>query len=541
MTWIEFLAQSAWRATVLLTAAIAAAAALRRGPAAVRHFVWTATLTALLVLPLALATVPKWQWITVTASPAAQTQGSGQMLVVMGKLGMGKLGVVSTEASQWPAQLLLIWLAGSVLVAVRFLLGAGGIFWLVRRAAPALYAESNVEELAKALGISRRVQVVESQAAPMPMAWGIRRPVVILPAGAAKWRAERLYAVLLHELVHVQRFDLLAQVIGQAACCLYWFHPFAWIAVRRLRREREQACDDAVLSRGLRAPDYAQHLVDLVRGLADRRNWWRDVPAMAEASDLESRVRGLLDPKRNRNPLSRRTALAVAAAGCAVLVSLASVTARAQAAGGALAGVVTDPSGSVIPGCHVTAKNLDGKNQETTVANAAGEYVFRSIPPGHYSLEFGAPGFAMGKVQAEVSTGTAARVDAHLEIGQISEAVTVQGARTAPKPAAAPASASPRRIAVGGNVQASRFLRQVRPEYPEDLQQLGVQGTVMLRAVISKQGNVLSPEVVNTAVDSRLAKLALDAVSQWTYEPTLLNGQPVEVMTSIAIDFRLPQ
>jgi TonB family protein len=529
MTWLDFLAQSAFRATVILVAAFGAVAALRRGPAAMKHFVWTAALAALLALPLAMATVPKWQWVGAAAPAAAQKQNAGQVLVVAG----GKAAQTG-QTPKWPAPLLLLWMAGCAVVAARFLFGAGGTSWMVRSAAAAPYAEETTEDLRQALGIRGPVRVVESAAAPIPMMWGILHPVVVLPAGAAQWQWARLRTVLLHELLHVARFDLLAHLIGQAACCLYWFHPFTWIAARQLRKERERACDDAVLNRGLAAPDYAQHLVDLVRGLADKRSQWGDAPAMAEASDLEQRVRALLDRKRNRNPLSRRAAVAVTAAGCAVLLSLAAVAAHAQAPGGALAGVVTDPSGAVVPKSLVTARNLDSTNQETTVANAAGEYVFTAIPPGRYALEFRSAGFAIGKVEAEVAAGKAARVDARLAIGQISEAMTVQGRKSAPKPVAIPSNStanstpnsSIRRIMVGGNVQASRLLTQVKPVYPEDLQQLGVQGTVMIKAVISKAGAVLNPKVVNTAVDPRLAKLALDAVSQWTYAPTLVFQLP---------------
>jgi hypothetical protein len=83
------------------------------------------------------------------------------------------------------------------------------------------------------------------------MTWGTLRPGVLLPEAAGGWPAARLHAVVLHELVHVQRHDLVAQVAAQAACCLYWFHPMVWPAVRQLRKERETACDDAVLSGGV--------------------------------------------------------------------------------------------------------------------------------------------------------------------------------------------------------------------------------------------------------------------------------------------------
>ena len=94
---------------------------------------------------------------------------------------------------------------------------------------------------------------------------------------------------------------------------------------------------------------------------------------------------------------------------------------------------------------------------------------------------------------------------------------------------------------VGGNVQASKLIRQVKPVFPEDLQQLGVQGTVVIRAIISTEGTVLNPQAISANVNPRLAQAALDAVRQWAYEPTLLNGQPVEVATTITIDFQLGQ
>src|ERR1017187_2927636 len=88
---------------------------------------------------------------------------------------------------------------------------------------------------------------------------------------AREWPVERLRAALLHELMHVRRRDLLAQTMAQAACCLYWFHPLVWVAARQLRRERERACDDAVLLGGIAAHDYAQHLIEMVRALGGKR------------------------------------------------------------------------------------------------------------------------------------------------------------------------------------------------------------------------------------------------------------------------------
>jgi TonB family protein len=533
MTWVELLAQSAWRGSIILAAGFAAAAGLRRASAAVRHFVWTAALAAMVVLPVALFVAPKWIWRVTRAEPVRGAVAVSQRVEPIEENTGGK---TTGAATDW---IVGLWVVGCAVVGARFLLGAGRASSMAPRAAEARHAGAMVEELRRGLGIRRRVRVVESAGAKMPLTWGILRPVVLLPQGTGQWPPARLRTVLLHELVHVERLDLLAQAIAQAACCLYWFHPLAWMAARQLRKERERACDDAVLSSGVAAPDYAGHLMDLVRALAAARTRWEDAPAMAEASGLESRVRALLDGTRSRYPLSRRAAIAIASVAVAVLLPMVAITAQAQAARGSLVGVVEDPSHARVPNCQVTARNLDGTNQEVTRANAAGEYSFAAIPPGRYTLEFRSAGFKILKRDMlVVEAGKVARTNATLEVGEVSETVVIVGQKPA---TVAPATGWPQRIRVGGNVQATKLVRMARPEYPAELQQLGIQGTVVMRAVVSTTGHLLNLEAINADVDARLVKTALDAVRLWKYQPTLLNGQPVEVATTITVDFQLGQ
>jgi TonB family protein len=216
------------------------------------------------------------------------------------------------------------------------------------------------------------------------------------------------------------------------------------------------------------------------------------------------------------------------------------LTSQAQAGRGALAGIVQDPSGARVPGTEIAIKNLDGSNEEIDTVNAAGEYVFASIPAGRYSIEARVPGFKAAKAEAVVTAGAAARADINLEIGNIAERVKVHAPRTSPAPAAIRAQAAPQRIPIGGNVQHAKLLYKVDPEYPADLKQQGVTGTAVIRAIISKTGDVINAQVVNT-VNPGLAKAALDAVKQWRHQPTLLNGEPVETVTTITISFDLDQ
>jgi periplasmic protein TonB len=94
-------------------------------------------------------------------------------------------------------------------------------------------------------------------------------------------------------------------------------------------------------------------------------------------------------------------------------------------------------------------------------------------------------------------------------------------------------------LRVGGNVQAARILNRVQPIYPPLARQTRISGTVRLHAIISKDGTIQQLEVMSG--HPLLQQAALDAVRQWRYQPTLLNGDPVEVDTTIDVIFSLNQ
>jgi TonB family protein len=95
----------------------------------------------------------------------------------------------------------------------------------------------------------------------------------------------------------------------------------------------------------------------------------------------------------------------------------------------------------------------------------------------------------------------------------------------------------PMRIRIGGNVLQARLVHQVNPVPPSDAIKNHVQGTVQLHVVIDINGNVKQVDVVSGPPD--LTTAAVDAVKQWRYQPTLLNGDPVEVDTTVSVSFAL--
>ncbi len=334
-SWIA-VADSVVKATAIFLAAGLASVVLRRRSAALRHVIWTLALGGVLVLPVLSIAMPRWQVKLVTIEAASSslvvsdevTSPGANQPVPPKRVHEGRptanrearptQSVVSSQATaaptrtplSWSAILLSVWLIGALLILGRLLAGVIAVQWMSRRTERVIDAPwlKQAKSLAEDLGISRRIVFLRSRGAAMPMAWGVLRPAVLMPADADHWPAERLRIVLLHELAHVKRRDCLTHMLAQLSCALHWFNPLAWMAARRVRTERERACDDLVLAAGTRGSDYADQLIEIARVMRAGR-----FPAvlagaslaMAHRSELEGRLMAILDPSVPRAGLSR--------------------------------------------------------------------------------------------------------------------------------------------------------------------------------------------------------------------------------------------
>ena len=117
--------------------------------------------------------------------------------------------------------------------------------------------------------------------------------------------------------------------------------------------------------------------------------------------------------------------------------------------------------------------------------------------------------------------------------------IGLAGAAPPPPPPPPQTTTVPQQIRVGGNVQMANLLSGPKPSYPPEAKTAQISGTVRLEAVLNKDGTVQSLTVLSG--HPLLVQAALDAVKNWVYRPTLLNGQPVEVKTTIDINFTLAQ
>ena len=144
-----------------------------------------------------------------------------------------------------------------------------------------------------------------------------------------------------------------------------------------------------------------------------------------------------------------------------------------------------------------------------------------------------APSGVVGGVPGGVPGGSAGGV-----IGGIIGGVPTAAPPPPPPPKKEPEKPkTPERIRVGGNVQAANLIRKITPVYPPLAKQARVQGTVRFSAIIGKDGQIQNLQLVSG--HPLLVPAATDAVKQWVYKPTLLNGEPVEVITQIDVNFTL--
>lgn len=246
----------------------------------------------------------------------------------------------------------------------------------------------------------------------------------------------------------------------------------------------------------------------------------------------------MLNPLANRHPLPRgKQGVAFVSALC-LLVPLACLRLPAQDGASSFTGSIHDPSGAAVSNATVVMSGSKADTFEMTVSNAEGSFGFKALLSGEYSMKVLKEGFEEYRVnQLVLEPGHHASQNVTLLLGAITESVEVQAQRrNAPS---ASETDKPARIRIGGEVQGAKVIKKVQPVYPEGARASGVEGTVLLHAVVGMNGSPLSLRVMNSEVNPDLARVAVEAVSKWQYSPTLLNGKAVEVDTMITVNFKL--
>jgi beta-lactamase regulating signal transducer with metallopeptidase domain len=189
-----------------------------------------------------------------------------------------------------------IWMAGAGFFLLRLFIAILHSRFLLRRTSEP--DESWTRELhALSVGLNMASPALRiSRDVKSPHLLGLRRPCILLPASADRPSRE----VLLHELSHVRRRDLWWLLLARMAAAVWFFHPLAWVTLRRLERSSENVSDDFVLSQTGNAPDYATQLVAYSNGGAAERPVF-GIGMAAFRSALGKRIQRILTPSRDLN------------------------------------------------------------------------------------------------------------------------------------------------------------------------------------------------------------------------------------------------
>ncbi|MEO0559185.1 MAG: M56 family metallopeptidase [Bacteroidota bacterium] len=263
----------------------------------------------------------------VIANRAVQLSGGSGASIVLASAPASVVQTVRSVPREVVLAILWFWGLGALAVGLMWATAYAAAARAVRLGTPETNEDrlETWERIRLLSGVTRPVRLLRSPALDVPIAWGWGDAAVVLPESADGWDDDRMEAVLLHELAHVIRGDAFSQLIAQIALVLHWANPLAWLAYRNFLLEREHACDDVVLEHGARPSTYADHLVQVARDLRRRSAALAAVAPMARHSNLEGRVRSILDPAQKRATLSRTAGATLMLLLCALAMPVAAL------------------------------------------------------------------------------------------------------------------------------------------------------------------------------------------------------------------------
>ena len=366
------------RTSVVLTLALVAATAARRRPAAFRHVLLSSALIGLLVLPLLTLAPVGWRspllpgWMTVSlageaeaTSSATAAAGAGDAARDVRPAGLAFRSVpgspltgagaddaaatllsvkramtsppptrhVSVRAEgqpidppdrpgpgsrslPWGTLLLGLWLAGLAALLSRLAVGLAGAARLTNEAVPLDQPAWRVllERFLALVSLRRPVLLRSHPGVLMPLTWGWRKPVVLLPEGADDWSDDERSSALCHELSHIKRADFLVMLLVRTSLALFWWNPLCWVAYRELLKEQEIACDELVLRAGIRPSTYAATLLAFRRSAGFRWDPSAALLGLLGRSSFQERLAAILRQKLTFMEVKMKTKIGLALA-----------------------------------------------------------------------------------------------------------------------------------------------------------------------------------------------------------------------------------
>jgi TonB family protein len=530
-----------------------------------------AALQFILALTIVLPTIQPWN----TSLPAAPSEIVTTTVTIAGE---PSAPGARTARFTWPdvAQLVVMVVGAGVVLRLSWLLF--GLLRLSRftRAAADVSAPAAAADLEAQLGVSPRYILQLPNRGPWT--FGIFRPTIALPSTFDALAPAVQRSVICHELLHVKRRDVIAALVEEIVVAALWFHPWAWLLRSRIRVAREQTVDARAVAMLGSRDEYVRCLVDMSgHDLAPHLS--HAGAGMLRPRELRTRIDAILKEvhmSRGRATVAAALLVSVMAGTCLMASGLfplrtaGGVETIVQAPGRhiELARVFSRGQTPVAPSSEARrqirmtpaeyppdalAKGIRGTVMVDITINPAGDVTTASVVSGPQELRAAAFNTAMGLKYEPGASTTAARVGVQFQMDRMSWGVRIVDLRPSVAGGAIGARAvgafQPSEstqasgvdwmgaVRVGGDVRPPRKIKDVPPVYPETAQNARVQGVVVLEARVDESGNVSDAKPLRSI--PLLDDAAIDAVKQWKYEPSLLNGAPTAVVMTLTVNFTL--
>ena len=417
-----------------------------------------------------------------------------------------------------------------------------------------------------------------------PVTFGVRRPVVLLPEILRTQSPDIQRAVIGHELLHVQRRDWAWLIAEEIAVCLFWFHPAAWYLASRIQLAREEVVDELAILLTGRRKAYVEALLAFAdttsvlptAAFARRRHLFRRIALVSKEDVMSSRrivascaamalIVGMgswyavsafplhatqsgSERQAGPGPLER-SAKAVTPENPIprrIHYEAPLLPDTVEATGGTLVVKLTLDSVGRVAEARVLDSAIKGPGFDVSFSgDRAGDQVQASLG--------GEAGLNILTVREALNTFTDAALvsvrqwrydppaeapltfDVPVRVGKAPEIMAFKAAGPAPKDTIIRSDDTALRV--GENIKAPAKIRDVRPAYPPIARAANVTGVVIIEVRIGTDGSVEEAHVIRSI--PLLDQAALDAVKQWKFVPTMMNGQAVPIIMTVTVNFTL--
>jgi len=560
----------AWTIQTAIVVAIASVAlwAARVRTAGVTYTFWRAVAVLCLVLP----------WIQPYQRRTSSTTAAFVFDAAAGVTGRSTAPALS-NSHLGVATIALVVLAGGALLRLTWLVVGVVKLRHLRRAGTEGAAPMG-EDLQRTLGTRADIRYVPSL--EHPVTFGLAKPIVLLPNAVRFQSADVQRAVAGHELIHVRRRDWFWLLVEEIGVSLMWFHPAAWWLASRIQLAREEVVDELTILLTGRRKAYVEALLAFsdstsvvpTAAFARRRHLirrialistedsmsskrivfscavmalvvvggaWRAVAAFplragtvqmtqlaAGPGPLELRAHGVTP----ENPVPRRVHYEAPTVPDIVETSSAKITLKITVddAGGV---AEARPTAIAVRGADFTISVEDGDLHDlhAMIDKQMSAYSAQRIMPPDVAWK--ARKTVTAVIDSAMTSVKAWRYDPPAQAPLTFAVSLVYG-----DPGSLPASNGEKALRIGGGIEPPKKIVDVRPVYPPEARAAGIKGVVILEARIDAEGNVEDARVLKS-VDTQIDQAAIDAVRQWKFTPTLMNGEPTAVIMTVTINFTL--